>query len=91
MQTIGLMWLDTDKKTTFSEKLLKGVDFFRNKYEVSGKVACQVKEIPKDFEPIENVNVTVSKSILPHHFWIGLSNGDFRKDKEVEEKENGKD
>jgi hypothetical protein len=85
------MWLDTDKKTTFSEKLLKGVDFFRNKYDVSGNLDCQVKLIPEGFEPMEGINVTISKSILPHHFWIGLSDGDFRKEKEVLEKEDGKD
>lgn len=87
MQSVGMMWLDTDKKTSFSEKLSRGVDYFRSKYAVTQDLACQVKLIPEEFEQIEGVNVTISPSILPFHFWIGLGEGDFRKDKEVKDGE----
>jgi hypothetical protein len=74
----GMLWFSNDKKTTFTEKILTAVEYFRKKYKITKDLQCWVRTIPDNFEPIPNITVVLSKVILPDHFWIGLPDGEFK-------------
>ena len=81
---MGMMWFNNNPKTTFREKVIGGVEFFREKYKWEGLVEVRVRTIPDTpYEQIPKVNVEQMYEMIKHNFWIGIAEGDFRRDKEV--------
>jgi hypothetical protein len=88
MLQMGMMWYDKDKTTSFSSKVIAGVDYFRKKYGYKGEIVdCQVKEIPIDYVPLPNICLSRSNLILPHTFFIGVAGKMF--DHNTKEGQNG--
>lgn len=88
----GMMWHTGEKaknkkeqkeEKTFRDKLINGIDFFREKYDYHGLVDVRVLKM-EEFEPIPNVNVQSLSVILPDTLWIGVNKGDFRKKDDVD-------
>ena len=67
----GMLWLDDDKRRTFSEKVQRAAAYYERKY---GQMAtfCFVNEtMIEDELAINEIKVQSASHILPHHFWIG--------------------
>ena len=71
---IGMLWFDNDKKTKFVDKVQRAADYYKKKYGQNPNL-CFVhpsmveKEKPKSGK----VEVRTTSSVLPNHFWIGVS------------------
>jgi hypothetical protein len=77
---IGMLWLDNDKKSSLEAKVTKAAAYYEQKY---GKAptTCFVhpsmlptEQATGDQERIiAGVEIRCTRSVLPNHFWIGLS------------------
>jgi len=76
-----MMWFDKNAKTTFRDKVIGGVAFFREKYKYDGLVQVRVR-VMQDCEKIPNVEIAQMNEVVLDNFWIGVDKGDFRKKEE---------
>ena len=71
----GLLWFDDDPVRTVTDKVGRAVQRYRQKYGHSPEVCyvhpAHIKE--SEVSLAEGVKVLPAKSILPHHFWLGVS------------------
>lgn len=78
---IGMLWFDNDPKAELPLKLKRAISYYQEKYGQEPNLCFvhpsmifpeqPVSEEQKiKFGPIE---VRVSKSVLPNHFWIGIN------------------
>jgi capsule polysaccharide modification protein KpsS len=68
----GLLWFDDDPTRDVTETVTHAVQRYQQKYGHSPDV-CYVHPgtIPDKEQHICGIVVLQSKSVLPHHFWIG--------------------
>ena len=80
----GMLWFDNDKKRDLNAKVSRAATYYHEKY---GKVPnlCFVhptmislngeRKTPKDKRKLKagEVEVRPAPSVLPNHFWIGVS------------------
>lgn len=65
----GMMWQDLTKRP-LAEKLPAAVKYYREKY---GATPNTVYTHPADTGEVDGLTVKQSKSILPGHYWLGVS------------------
>lgn len=66
---IGLMWADSNPKTSTKDKILGAMEYYKNKY---GSAANKVYVHPSMLiESWDGVTIAASRSVMPNHFWIG--------------------
>lgn len=70
---IGMMWLDTDKTRTFEEKVTRAADHYREKYGRFPELCLVNKRLLDDERKVGRVVVQPAKTVLPDHFWLGMS------------------
>jgi hypothetical protein len=79
---IGMLWFDNDQKTDFQAKVNRAAHYYRNKYGKKPDLCfvhpCMFPSSPKqvDDDPVlktKGVEVRVSNTMLPNHFWIGIN------------------
>ncbi|MFO8036408.1 MAG: hypothetical protein R6U57_07275 [Anaerolineales bacterium] len=80
---IGMLWFDKDPSTSFPNKVKRGCAYYQEKYGKAPNI-CFVHPVTvqdgggrngeTEFK-VEDVLVQVNERVLPHHFWIGVSNG----------------
>jgi hypothetical protein len=72
----GMLWLDADARRTFEEKVQRAVDYYREKYGTTPDL-CLVNtaSFTEEEKSIGAVIVQRTRTVLPHHFWVGLSAG----------------
>lgn len=70
----GMLWLDADARRTFDEKVQRAVDYYRQKYGATPDL-CLVNTatFAEEEKSIGPVKVQRTRSVLPHHFWVGIS------------------
>lgn len=70
----GMLWLDADSRRTFDEKVERAVDYYRQKYGATPDL-CLVNTttFTEEERNIGVVKVQRTRTVLPHHFWVGLS------------------
>ncbi len=78
---IGMLWFDNDPKTELNAKIERATSYYRNKYDKTPNV-CFVHPSMIGASPTSNgnetlksgnVEVRISPSIRPNHFWIGVN------------------
>jgi hypothetical protein len=70
---VGLLWFDDDPKRTFEEKVLRAVVHYKQKLGLSPSL-CYVHPSALDHAcTCGAVKVRPGRSVLPHHFWLGVS------------------
>lgn len=70
---VGMLWLDTDKKRSFDEKVRRAAEYYEDKYgHLPDMCFVNTKAIDSE-KKIDNVKVQPGKTILPGHFWLGMS------------------
>lgn len=82
---IGMLWFDKDQSTSFPAKVKRVSEYYQKKYGKDPNV-CFVHPATVgdglgrgvggagDIK-VEDVRVQITERVLPHHFWIGVSNG----------------
>ncbi|MBW7958768.1 MAG: hypothetical protein LC131_08585 [Anaerolineae bacterium] len=70
----GMLWLDADTRRTFDEKVQRAVDYYQQKYGVTPDL-CLVNTISltDDEKHVGTVTIQRTRTVSPHHFWVGLS------------------
>jgi len=70
----GLLWFDDSPTRPVSDKIERAVQRYQQKYGHNPDVCyvhpAQLKE--GDLSLAEDVKVLPAKSVLPHHFWLGI-------------------
>lgn len=71
----GMLWLDADSRRTLDEKIERAVDYYRQKYGGAPDL-CLVNTatFAEEEKSIGTVKVQRTRTVLPHHFWVGVSN-----------------
>ncbi|MCX8061712.1 MAG: hypothetical protein N3D16_03935 [Anaerolineales bacterium] len=78
---IGMLWFDNDPKVDLAEKIKKAAAYYRQKYGVTpdicflhptmlSKNGPETTPLPSS---ISNVEIRLSKSVMPNYFWIGVN------------------
>ncbi len=70
---IGMLWLDTDQKSSFDEKVQRAVEYYEDKYGRLPELCLVNKSTLSDEKKVGLVKVQPAKSVLPGHFWLGMS------------------
>ena len=72
----GLLWFDDDPNRTLEDKVLQAAAHYRRKHGRRPNLcfvhpnAFNGHELPLI---VEEVEVRTGRSILPHHFWLGVA------------------
>ncbi len=70
---IGMLWLDADKKRTLDEKVKRAAEYYEEKYgRIPELCLVNAKSLPQE-KKIGCIVVQPANSIIPHHFWLGMS------------------
>lgn len=70
----GMLWLDADSRRTFDEKVERAVDYYRQKYGATPDLCLvNITTFTEEERNIGVVKVQRTRTVLPHHFWVGLS------------------
>ena len=70
----GMLWLDADARRTLDEKVQRAVEYYRQKYGSTPDL-CLVNTatFPEEERSVGEVKVQRARTVLPPHFWVGLS------------------
>lgn len=76
---IGMLWFDNDKKSDLSAKVSRAATYYHGKYGKKPNI-CFVH--PSMVQSKSNgqalkagdIEIQLTKTVLPHHFWIGFQN-----------------
>ncbi len=71
MLDVGMLWLDDSKNRSFEEKLLRAVDYYRDKYGRVPNLCLVNKKMLEDEKKIGGIQVRPVANVLLHHFWLG--------------------
>ena len=70
---IGMLWFDNDPKSDFVSKIAKAADYYRNKYGQEPNLCFVHPSMITEKEThAGQIAVCSTKTIIPHHFWIGV-------------------
>ena len=75
----GLLWFDDNPTRPVTDKIERAVQRYQQKYGHNpdvcyvheSEIRAQLKE--GDLRVAEDVKVLPAKSVLPHHFWLGVA------------------
>ena len=82
---VGMLWFDNDSKVDLNVKIHRAASYYNEKYgrkpnlcfvhpSMAGKPPENAER--SDGPPIRSgdIEVRVTRSVLPNHFWIGVNN-----------------
>jgi len=76
MMQVGMLWFDNTPRRSFDDKIERGVRYYRSKYGHLPNI-CYVHPASLQQSEIErSIRVATAPSMLPHHFWFGVSRED---------------
>lgn len=69
----GMLWFDNDPKADLNNKIQRAVDYYSKKYGQAPNL-CFVHPSMLGKETLTSTKMEIkpSRSVLPHHFWIGV-------------------
>lgn len=72
---IGMLWYDDDAKRKLEDKVSRAVAYYRTKYGTQPNVCFVNPAVLANGQATVTVGVHVrpARTILPHHFWLGVS------------------
>ena len=70
----GMLWFDNNSKDDIPAKIGRAVDYYAKKYHKTPTI-CFVHPsmIPAAGIQVAGIEVRGTRSILPNHFWLGVS------------------
>jgi len=71
---IGMLWFDNDTKADISAKIQRAAEYYKRKYGRDPNL-CFVHPsmVSNPLDPTDGVELRTSQSVLPNHFWLGVS------------------
>ncbi len=71
---IGMLWFDNDRKVDLAVKIKRATSYYKEKYGQTPNV-CFVHPsmIPKEGNSEAGIELRTTRSVLPNHFWLGIS------------------
>lgn len=70
----GMLWLDADARRTFDEKVQRPVDYYFQKYgDTPDLCLVNTASFTEDEKRVGPVKIERTRTVLPHHFWVGIS------------------
>ncbi len=70
----GMLWLDADARRTFDEKVQRAVDYYLQKYgDTPDLCLVNTASFSEDEKSVGKVKIQRTRTVLPHHFWVGIS------------------
>lgn len=69
---VGMLWLDNDSKRPLEEKVLRAVEYYEQKYGCSPELCLVNPSTLAQKEEVGRVEVRPLRTVLPHHFWLGM-------------------
>lgn len=70
---IGMLWLDTDRKRSLDEKVLRAAEYYRDKYGRMPELCLVNRNMIEESMKVGVVRVETDHSILADHFWLGMA------------------
>lgn len=70
---IGMLWLDTDRKRSFDDKVKRATEYYEDKYGRLPELCLVNKASLNDEIKVGRVIVQPAKSVQPGHFWLGMA------------------
>lgn len=70
---VGMLWFDNDTKSEIKTKIKRAAVYYQKKYGQTPNL-CYVHPSMVSEEPqkSDGIEVRTTRSVLPHHFWIGV-------------------
>lgn len=69
---VGMLWLDDDKKRPLEEKIQRAADYYQQKYGRAPELCLVNSRVIAEKMTIGAVEVAPLKTVLLHHFWLGM-------------------
>ena len=71
---IGMLWFDNDSKADIGAKIQRAAEYYKRKYGRDPNL-CFVHPsmVATSDERMNGVELRTSQSVLPNHFWLGVS------------------
>ena len=69
---IGMLWLDADQVRSFTEKVTRAAEYYREKYGRAPEICYVNTAMLPEETSIGQIEVKPIKSVQLHHFWIGM-------------------
>lgn len=69
---VGMLWLDDDKRRPFEEKVIRAADYYQEKYGCLPEVCLVNVKMLAAEKKVGQIEVQPVKTVLPHHFWLGM-------------------
>ena len=74
---VGLLWYDDDPKRALEEKIARAAQRYREKFGRRPDICYVNPAMLEEGAPRSGrVRVVTAPNILPHHFWVGVSEGE---------------
>jgi hypothetical protein len=82
---VGMLWFDNDTKSELLAKVARAADYYNDKYGKHPNLCyahpSMANSTPKSKPENQSINlgdieVRLTKSVLPNHLWIGISSLD---------------
>ena len=71
---IGMLWYDGDTKRQLGEKISRAVAYYRSKYGAQPNVCYVNPSLLANHQPTTvGVQLRPARTVLPDHFWLGVS------------------
>ena len=71
---LGMLWFDNDKDTNLETKIAKAATYYRGKYGTEpNMVFVNPKTLGEAAPNVLGFQVKSTRSILPNHLWMGVS------------------
>ena len=67
----GLLWFDDSNTRPVAEKIARAAARYQQKYHHDPNV-CFIHLGEGEADPAGSIKVIPSKSVFPHHFWLGI-------------------
>jgi hypothetical protein len=70
---VGMLWFDDNPKTSLKVKIEQATNYYRKKYGYNPDI-CFVNPSALQGQQLYDSSICLkpSRSVLPHHFWLGL-------------------
>ena len=69
---VGMLWLDDNKQRSFEEKVKRAAEYYREKYGSSPELCLVNSQMLSDSKKVGRIEVKPVKTVLLHHFWLGM-------------------
>ena len=71
---IGMLWYDNDPKNDLVSKVSRAAAYYQKKYgQVPDLCFVHPSMIQGELSKAGRIDVKANRSVLPHHFWIGVN------------------